>query len=154
MLTLLVSTELGARAGEPSIEPGPTARAQVVRIAAPTPSATVSAVVVKPQTARPTTRPAPAPTPRPAVSSSSRVERCVASHYGYDYQGNARSAAHKTAPKGSSLRVSYGGRSVVVTVTDRGPYVAGRCVDLARSAFAQLASPGRGTIPVVVEHLG
>ena len=82
------------------------------------------------------------------------VEYCQASHYGYDYQGNPRGAAHKTVTHGRHLRVSYQGRSVVVVVNDSGPYVAGRCVDLAKSAFAQLAPPSRGVIgPVKVEHL-
>src|SRR5215207_9049859 len=47
--------------------------------------------------------------------------------YGY-------TAAHKTMPLGTELLVSYGGRSVQVTVNDRGPYVGGRELDLSQGA--------------------
>jgi rare lipoprotein A len=47
--------------------------------------------------------------------------------YGY-------TAAHKTMPLGTELLVSYGGRSVQVTVNDRGPYVGARELDLSQGA--------------------
>lgn len=47
-------------------------------------------------------------------------------------------AAHKTLPLGTVLTVSYGGRSVEVTVTDRGPYVGGRELDLSQAAAQYL----------------
>jgi rare lipoprotein A len=47
--------------------------------------------------------------------------------YGY-------TAAHKTMPLGTDLVVSYAGRSVQVTVNDRGPYVGGRELDLSQGA--------------------
>jgi rare lipoprotein A len=47
--------------------------------------------------------------------------------YGY-------TAAHKTMPLGTELLVSYAGRSVQVTVNDRGPYVGGRELDLSQGA--------------------
>ena len=51
--------------------------------------------------------------------------------YGY-------TAAHKTLPLGTELMVSYGGRSVEVTVNDRGPYVDGRELDLSWAAAKAL----------------
>jgi rare lipoprotein A len=43
-------------------------------------------------------------------------------------------AAHKRLPLGTDLVVDYGGRSVAVTVNDRGPYAGGRELDLSRAA--------------------
>ena len=94
--------------------------------------------------------------------SPSHAASCVgASHYGYNdgYHGQttangerfntyALTAAHRSLPFGTRLRVSYGGRSVIVRINDRGPYVAGRDLDLSYAAFSQLASPGRGHIDV------
>ncbi len=54
----------------------------------------------------------------------------------FDPQGYT--AAHKTLPFGTNLVVSYQGRSVVVTVNDRGPYVDGRELDLSWAAARDL----------------
>ena len=56
----------------------------------------------------------------------------TASGEAFDPQGYT--AAHKTLPFGTDLLVSYRGRSVAVTVNDRGPYVGGRELDLSRAA--------------------
>lgn len=47
------------------------------------------------------------------------------------FDPGALTIAHKTLPCGTRVRLSHGGRSVVTRVTDRGPYVAGRDVDLS-----------------------
>ena len=59
-------------------------------------------------------------------------------------------AAHPTAPLGSKLLVTSEetGRSVVVTVNDRGPYSRGRVIDLARAAAAQIGMLGSGVAHV------
>jgi rare lipoprotein A len=59
-------------------------------------------------------------------------------------------AAHRTLPLGSRVRVTAldSGRSVEVTITDRGPYVAGRIIDLSYAAASRLAAVERGLIPV------
>ena len=49
---------------------------------------------------------------------------------GEKYHHNRFTAAHKTLPFGTQLEVSYGGSSVRVTITDRGPYIPGRDLDL------------------------
>ena len=54
--------------------------------------------------------------------------------------------AHKTAPCGTLITFTYGGRSVTVPVIDRGPYVAGREWDLTGATAAALRFPGLGPI--------
>jgi rare lipoprotein A len=53
---------------------------------------------------------------------------------GEPYNPHGYTAAHKTLPLGTDLVVNYGGRSVEVTVNDRGPYVGARELDLSRAA--------------------
>ena len=60
----------------------------------------------------------------------------------------AMTAASPYLPLGSYVNVSHGGRTVRVRINDRGPYAAGRILDLSYGAFAQLASPSRGEINV------
>jgi rare lipoprotein A len=55
---------------------------------------------------------------------------------------SAMTAAHKTLPFGTAVRVSRGERSVVVRINDRGPYVRGREIDLSPAAGRALACPG------------
>lgn len=54
--------------------------------------------------------------------------------------------ASRTLPCGTHLRVSYGGRSVIVTVLDRGPISTTRDLDLSRYAFETLAPLSKGVI--------
>jgi rare lipoprotein A len=74
---------------------------------------------------------------------------------GAPYDPAALTCAHRTAPFGARLRVTEleSGRSVEVTVTDRGPFVRGRIVDLSRAAAAALGLLDRGVAPVRVERL-
>ena len=84
-----------------------------------------------------------------------------ASHYGVGdgYNGQrtangerfntyALTAAHPSLPMGTRLRVTRGGRSVIVRINDRGPYYGGRQLDLSYAAFSRLAPPSRGEIQV------
>ena len=59
-------------------------------------------------------------------------------------------AAHKTLPFGTMLRVTNvaNGKSVVVRINDRGPYISGRCLDLSKGAFLQIASESAGVAQV------
>jgi cell wall-associated NlpC family hydrolase len=86
----------------------------------------------------------------------------MASYYGRALEGHtmangqpfdpeALTAAHKTLPFGTQLKVNYGGRSVTVTVTDRGPYVPGRDLDLSLAAARKLGMLSRGVAPVRVQ---
>lgn len=91
------------------------------------------------------------------------AETCEASQYGNGdgYAGrrtasgeimnpNAMTAAHRTRPFGSVVQVTNlrTGRSVNVRITDRGPFVRGRCIDL--SPVAARAIGMGGTAPVTV----
>jgi rare lipoprotein A len=91
----------------------------------------------------------------------------VASWYGPGFHGKLTASgepynmyemtcAHKTFPMGTKLRVTsvQNGKSVVVTVNDRGPYVAGREIDLSYAAAKKLEIIGPGTAKVEIEPLG
>jgi rare lipoprotein A len=74
---------------------------------------------------------------------------------GQIYDKNARSAAHKTLPLGSKVKVtdSQTGKSIVVKINDRGPFIEGRIIDLSRSAARDLGIIQRGVAKVKVEVL-
>lgn len=58
------------------------------------------------------------------------------------YNDNDFTAAHRTLPFGTYLAVRYGGRGVIVRITDRGPFVAGRFLDLSKRAAWELGFDG------------
>jgi len=64
-------------------------------------------------------------------------------------------AAHKTFPLGSRVKVTNlkNGNTVEVEITDRGPFVGGRIIDLSKAAAEKLGMIGSGTAPVQVELL-
>ena len=72
------------------------------------------------------------------------------------YNMHEMTCAHKTLPFGTKLKVTnkLNGKTVIVKVTDRGPYVRGRIVDLSVAAAQQLDMVRCGVIPVRVEVLG
>ena len=59
---------------------------------------------------------------------------------GERFNQNAMTAAHKTLPLGTKVRVTNkrNGRSIVVRINDRGPYAHGRVLDLSKGAASQL----------------
>ena len=61
---------------------------------------------------------------------------------GERFNPNALTAAHKTLPFGTRVRVTHKGRSVVVRINDRGPFVRGRTIDLSRAAARQIGCKG------------
>ena len=84
-----------------------------------------------------------------------------ASYYGYSLEGEPTAsgepfdpegytAAHKSLPLGTELSVGYGGESVRVVVNDRGPYEAGRDLDLSLAAAREIGLTGPGAAPVRV----
>jgi rare lipoprotein A len=75
---------------------------------------------------------------------------------GETYDMRRLTAAHRTIPFGTLLRVTNleNGRHVVVRVTDRGPYVAGRLLDLSLGAAEALGMVAAGVVPVAVIVLG
>lgn len=74
---------------------------------------------------------------------------------GEPYRGTALTAAHRSLPFGSKVRVTSlaDGRSVVVRVNDRGPFAAGRVIDLSRSAAQKIGLLSRGHGRVRLELL-
>ena len=74
---------------------------------------------------------------------------------GETYDMNALTAAHRTLPIGTRVRVTNvdNERSVVVRVNDRGPFVDGRVIDLSRAAARALGVLGAGVFTVRLEIL-
>nr|WP_237332652.1 septal ring lytic transglycosylase RlpA family protein [Zobellella iuensis] len=74
---------------------------------------------------------------------------------GERFDKNALTAAHKTLPFGSRVRVTNlnNQRSVVVRINDRGPYTRGRVIDLSEQAARELNMLRAGVAPVRLEVL-
>ena len=72
------------------------------------------------------------------------------------FDPNGMTAAHKSLPFGTRVRVTHlgNGRSVEVKINDRGPYVAGRIIDLSRAAAGVIGMTAQGVARVAVEVLG
>lgn len=72
------------------------------------------------------------------------------------FDARLATAAHTTLPIPSYLEVTNldNGRKITVRLNDRGPFVAGRLIDLTRGAAEQLGYVGRGTAHVRVRYLG
>lgn len=71
------------------------------------------------------------------------------------YNKNKLSAAHKSLPFGTQVRVTdpKSGRSIELEVNDRGPFVKGRIIDLSRRAAKELGIINKGIAKVKVEVL-
>lgn len=98
-----------------------------------------------------------------ATLEDREIERGRASWYGEPFHGrrtasgevfnmNELTAAHKTLPFGSRVRVRnvITGQDVVVRINDRGPFTPGRVIDLSRAAAQQIGLIRSGVAPVVV----
>jgi rare lipoprotein A len=72
------------------------------------------------------------------------------------FNPNAYTAAHKTLPFGTRVRVTNqrNGQSVDVVINDRGPYVGGRIIDLSKAAAHDINMQNSGVVPVTVRVLG
>ncbi|MFG1998455.1 septal ring lytic transglycosylase RlpA family protein [Spirillospora sp. NPDC048911] len=108
----------------------------------------------KPKAVKPTAKPKPRKSPYKVIGSGS----CEASYYwesqptasGEQFDPSELTAAHKTLPLGSKVRVTNenNDKAVIVRINDRGPYVGGRCLDLSKAAMAEVGGTGSGVIPV------
>lgn len=107
-----------------------------------------------------------APTPTPGNASGNVIERGGASWYGPGYEGHptangesfdpsAMTAAHKHLPFGTRVMVTdtTTRKSVIVRINDRGPFVAGRIIDLSAAAADALGSRARGVVDVELRLL-
>ena len=87
----------------------------------------------------------------------------VASYYGAELAGHRTAsgerfnpseltAAHRTLPLGTRVRVTYQGQSVIVRINDRGPFARGRVIDLSKAAAEQigLRRAGSGKVALAV----
>ena len=103
---------------------------------------------------------------RPYLSADGYREDGVASWYGRDFHGKttangerynmyAMTAAHKLLPLGTKVRVTHlrNGKSIVVRVNDRGPFVGDRIIDLSYASPKELGMIGTGTARVRVEAI-
>jgi rare lipoprotein A len=96
-----------------------------------------------------------------ASIGSGRTFSGIASFYGNEsgsktasgqrFNENAMTAAHRSLPFGTKLRVTRGDRSVIVTINDRGPFVRGRVLDLSTGAARAIGLTGAGVGRVVAE---
>jgi rare lipoprotein A len=96
-----------------------------------------------------------------SVGGSGRSFSGMASFYGNEsgsktasgarFNQNAMTCAHRSLPFGTKLKVTHGGRSVVVTVNDRGPFVRGRVLDLSTGAARAVGLTGAGVGRVTAE---
>jgi rare lipoprotein A len=102
----------------------------------------------------------------PRSSGSGHSDAGQASYYGNEFHGRKTAngerfdqgqltAAHRTLPFGTRVKVTntQNGKTVVVRVNDRGPFVKGRIIDLSSSAFKSIASLNAGVVPVRIQVL-
>jgi rare lipoprotein A len=102
--------------------------------------------------------------PAPGRGDNAPIQSGLASWYGPDFHGlptaegepfnmNAYTAAHRSLPLGTRVRVRNlrNGRAVVVRINDRGPYKRGVIIDLSRRAAGALGMVQDGRVPVRVE---
>jgi rare lipoprotein A len=104
----------------------------------------------------PTSSPTAKPTPSKAAPKVTKTGSCGASYYdepqgtasGETFDPEALTAAHKTLPFNTRVRVTNpaNGKSVIVRINDRGPYISGRCLDLSRAAFRAIANLSQGVL--------
>jgi rare lipoprotein A len=167
LVLLYVSAQLllGCAAKRPIVDRQP----------APAPPTTAPAETV--DTAKRETSVPPGPSPAPAHPKHAKTpptpapvgytEEGNASWYGNPFHGrrasngeiydmNKLTAAHRTLPFETMVRVTNlnNGKSTTVRITDRGPFVDNRIIDLSQAAAREIESIGPGVVPVRVEVLG
>lgn len=100
-----------------------------------------------------------------SCGSTKQVEKGEASYYHNKYRGKKtasgekfrqykRTAAHKTLPLGTKVKVTNlrNGKKVRVTINDRGPFVEGRIIDLSRKGARKINMLDDGVAPVKIEY--
>lgn len=69
---------------------------------------------------------------------------------GEKFNPNALTAAHKTLPFGTKVKVTHKGKSVIVRINDRGPFIKGRDIDLSREAARRIGCHGVCKVTITV----
>jgi len=127
----------------------------------------IAGVILIPSCVAPNNATAKADTPFPDTWPVQSVQNGRASWYsiktnygtrtasGQRLNNTAATAAHKTLPMGTTVRVTNvaNGKAEVVTITDRGPYIPGRIIDVTVGVAERLGFAVRGVVPVKVEVL-
>jgi rare lipoprotein A len=141
---------------------------------APAPPAPASAETIDSTKRDTSVSPSPAPPSRPKRTKPAQepapvgyTEEGNASWYGNPFHGRRSSngevydmykltAAHRTLPFETMVRVTNlnNGKTTTVRITDRGPFVDNRIIDLSQAAAREIESIGPGVVPVRVEVLG
>lgn len=87
---------------------------------------------------------------------SIKTNRGTRTASGQTLSNTKATAAHKTLPMGTKVRVTNlsNGKSEIVTINDRGPYIKGRIIDVTIGSAERLGFVQRGVVPVKVEVLG
>lgn len=99
-----------------------------------------------------------------SLGAAALAETGIASWYGYTgartangerFDGSGMTAAHRTLPFGTKVKVTdlRTGKHVVVRINDRGPFIRGRVIDLSRHAAERLGIRVRGVAKVKLERL-
>jgi rare lipoprotein A len=128
------------------------------------PSATPTTLTPTPTPSTPTPSAKPVkPKPKKPAYTVVSSGVCQASYYGDPqttasgemFNPSALTAAHKTLPFGTRVRVTNeaNGESVIVRINDRGPYAGGRCLDLSTAAMNAVGGTGAGIITAKYEVL-
>ena len=147
-------------------QPAPT---QPVETPAATEEAAKRSTDVPEKTPAPSATAAPAKRGKPPAAvppANGYVQEGNASWYGNPFHGrrasngeiydmNKMTAAHRTLPFDTMVRVTNlnNGKSTTVRITDRGPFVENRIIDLSRAAAQEIESIGPGVVPVRIEVL-
>lgn len=148
--TLPPTTTTGARqpykptlyAAAPRTAPQPTVRR--------TPPTTRPVSAARPAAGTPTTRPAsPSSAAKPTASAAPTGNSQTGGASWYD-AAPPGTCAHRTLPKGTVVHITdvANGATATCTVEDRGPYVDGLVIDLAKDVFSQMAPLSTGVIQV------
>lgn len=151
------TTTAAGTAGSMDPPPGPDRGPVSLVSARSAPSASVSGSTArgatrptKPATSRKTTS---TTAPRPPTTTTTAPRRNSQTGGASWYNAPSGTCAHRSLPFGTVLtviNVSTGARTTC-TVSDRGPFTADRIIDLARTTFAQIASPSSGVVDVRIE---
>lgn len=132
-----------------------TTTTTTVAVTVPPTTAAPTTTTTKPKPTTTTTKPKPTTTttkPKPTTTTTTASARTQTGKASW-YQTTNGTCAHRTLPFGTIVKVVNlaNGRTVSCRVADRGPYVAGRIIDLDREGFEQLTSASTGVIDVRIE---
>ncbi|MDR1387300.1 MAG: septal ring lytic transglycosylase RlpA family protein [Propionibacteriaceae bacterium] len=113
-----------------------------------TPAAPAAPAATQPPATQPPADPPPAAPVNSCRASYYNQGRVTANGEAFNPQG--LTAAHRTLPFNTRVLVTNpaNGLSVVVRINDRGPFIEGRCLDLAEGAFRQIAALSQGVVTV------